>query len=119
MKKWTLGSSFLRFFYQQIFLRFLGQIREPYLIRIDNIFTNPDSNELSVSFHIANKRVNQDMTVVNFIKSDMIYLVDPRVVFDIGQQFGVHSEKLAIRQKEPLNLKSKCVVGLKRVFVDE
>lgn len=118
MKQWTLGSRFLRIVYQQIFLRFLGQIREPYLIRIDNIFTNA-SNELWVSFHIANKRINQDMTVADFIKTDMIYLVDPRVVFDIGQQFGVHSEKLTMLQRKQPDLKSKCIAGLKRVFVDE
>ena len=100
-------------------LRFTGQIREPYLIRIDNIFTHPDSNELSVAFHIANKRVNQEMSVAEFVKSDMIYLVDPRIVFDLGQQFGAHSEKTALMKKNPSSLKAKCITGLKRVFIDE
>ncbi|HHY7007568.1 TPA: hypothetical protein ACV65V_002510 [Legionella pneumophila] len=58
MEKWNQGNRFLRFLYQHLYLRFNGQIREPYLIRIDNIYTDPDSNELTVSFHIANKRVN-------------------------------------------------------------
>lgn len=100
-------------------LRFTGQIREPYLIRIDNIFTHPDSRELSVAFHIANKRVNQEMSVAEFVKTDMIYLVDPRIVFDIGQQFGTHSEKLVLTQKKQANLKTKCITSLKRVFIDE
>jgi hypothetical protein len=119
MVNWSQRNRFLRFIYQHVFLRFTGQIREPYLIRIDNIFTHPDSNELSVAFHIANKRVNQDMSVAEFVKTDMIYLVDPRIVFDIGQQFGAHSEKLVITQKMQPNLKKKCITGLKRVFIDE
>ncbi|WP_133129061.1 hypothetical protein, partial [Legionella nagasakiensis] len=101
----------LRFVYQQIIVRFTGQVREPYLIRIDRIFTHPDTNELSVAFHIANKRVNQEMPVAKFVKSDMIYLIDPRIVFDIGQQFGAHSEQLAIMEKKKPSLKTKCVVG--------
>ena|SRR3990167_7177237 len=93
MEKWSQRNKFLRFIYQHVFLRFSSQIREPYLIRIDNIFTHPDSSELFVAFHIANKRVNQEMSVAEFVKTDMIYLVDPRIVFDMGQQFGAHSEK--------------------------
>lgn len=119
MEKLGVGSIFVRFIYKQVFLRFSGQIRDPYLIRIDNIFTNSNTNELSVSFHIANKRINQDMTVAEFVKSDMIYLIDPRIVFDMGQQFGAHSEKLTIIQKRHPSLKNKCVAGLKRVFIDE
>jgi len=119
MENWSQRNRFLRFIYQHVVLRFTGQIREPYLIRIDNIFTHPDSNELSVAFHIANKRVNQDMSVAEFVKTDMIYLVDPRIVFDIGQQFGAHSEKLVITQKMQPNLKKKCITSLKRVFIDE
>lgn len=112
-------SKFLHFIYQQVFLRFTGQIREPYIIRIDRIFTHPDTNELSVAFHIANKRVSQEMPVSDFVKSDMIYLIDPRIVFDMGQQFGAHSEQIAIVRKKQPSLKTKCVVGLKRVFIDE
>lgn len=112
-------NRFLRFVYQHLFLRFSRQIREPYLIRIDNINPDPDSNELLVSFHIANKRVNETMSVAKFVKTDMIYLVDPRIVFDMGQQFGSHSENLAITQKKKLSLKAKCVSSLKRVFIDE
>lgn len=119
MKKWSFLHKFLRLIYQQIFLRFSGQVREPYLIRIDNISIHPDTNELSVSFHIINKRVSQDMTVAKFVKTDMIYLVDPRIVFDMGQQFGAHSEKLTILQKSQFGLKDKCITGLKRVFIDE
>lgn len=119
MKKWSQGNNFLRFIYQHVVVRFVGQVREPYLIRIDNIFTDPDSNELSVAFHIANKRINQEMTVADFVKSDMIYLIDPRIVFDIGQQFGAHAEKFIIAKKKDPSLKTKCVVGLKRVFIDE
>jgi hypothetical protein len=119
MENLGIGSKFLRFLYKQIFLRFSGQIRDPYIIRIDNIFTDPDTNELSVSFHIANKRISQDMTVAEFVKSDMVYLIDPRIVFDMGQQFGAHSEKLEIIQKTQPTLKNKCVIGLKRVFIDE
>jgi len=115
----SFTSKLLRFVYQRIVLRFTGQIREPYLIRIDRIFTHPDTSELSVAFHIANKRVNQEMPVAEFVKSDMIYLIDPRIVFDMGQQFGAHSEQLAIVQKTQPSLKTKCVVGLKRVFIDE
>ncbi|ABQ54193.1 TPA: hypothetical protein JBD37_15545 [Legionella pneumophila subsp. pneumophila] len=116
-KKFT--GRFLRFVYQQIVLRFIGQVREPYLVRIDRIFTHPDTNELSVAFHIANKRVNQVQSVADFVKSDMIYLIDPRIVFDIGQQFGAHSEKLTILEKKQPDLKTKCIAGLKRVFIDE
>ena len=119
MENWSQRNRFLRFIYQHVFLRFTGQIREPYLIRIDRIFTHTDTNELSVAFHIANKRVNQEMPVAEFVKSDMIYLIDPRIVFDIGQQFGAHSEQLAIVKKKQPSLKTKCVVGLKRVFIDE
>lgn len=117
--EWKLNSKFIRFIYQHIYVRFTGLIREPYLIRIDRIFTHPDTHELSVAFHIANKRVNQEMSVSNFVKSDMIYLVDPRIVFDIGQQFGAHAEQLTLLQSEPTSLKKKCLTGLKRVFVDE
>ncbi|HAU0794624.1 TPA: hypothetical protein JBH26_00725 [Legionella pneumophila] len=119
MEKWNQGNRFLRFLYQHLYLRFKGQIREPYLIRIDNIYTDPDSNELTVAFHIANKRVNQDMSVAEFVKTDMIYLVDPRIVFDMGQQFGSHSEKLIVAKKTESSLKKRCVTTLKRVFIDE
>jgi hypothetical protein len=119
MEKWSQRNKFLRFVYQQLILRFTRQIREPYLIRIDNIYTDPDSNELSVAFHVANKRVNQEMSVAEFVKTDMIYLIDPRIVFDMGQQFGSHSEKLLVNKKKDLNLKNKCVTTLKRVFIDE
>ena len=119
MGKWTPKSKFLRFVYQQTVVRFTGQVRDPYLIRIDRIFTHPDTNELSIAFHIANKRVNQEMSIAEFVKSDMIYLIDPRIVFDIGQQFGAHSEQLTILEKKQPSLKTKCFTGLKRVFVDE
>ncbi|MFO8834992.1 hypothetical protein SC661_14270 [Legionella pneumophila serogroup 1] len=119
MEKWSPKSKFLRIIYQQVVVRFTRQLREPYLIRIDRIFTDPDTNILSVAFHIANKRVNQEMSVANFVKSDMIYLIDPRVVFDMGQQFGAHAEQLTILEKKQLNFKTKCFTGLKRVFVDE
>lgn len=119
MEVWKPKKKFLRFIYQHLFLRFAGQIREPYLIRIDNIYSAPDSNELSVAFHIANKRVNQEMSVAEFVKTGMIYLVDPRIVFDIGQQFGSHAEKLFITKKTKSSLKRKCILTLKRVFVDE
>lgn len=119
MEKWSKGNKFLRFIYQHVVVRFVGQVREPYLIRIDNIFTDPNSNELSVAFHVANKRVNEERTVADFVKSDMIYLVDPRIVFDMGQQFGSHMEKLLVTKKKNLSLKAKCVTGLKRVFIDE
>lgn len=118
MEKGNIGVKFLHFVYKQFFLRFSGQIRNPYLIRIDNIFTDPQSQELSVSFHIANKRISQDLTVAEFVKTDMVYLIDPRVVFDMGQQFGAHSEKLAVIQKTAPTLKNKCFTGLKRVFID-
>ena len=119
MDNWGQRNKFLCFIYQHVILRFIGEIREPYLIRIDNVFTHPKSNELSVAFHIANKRVNQEMSVAEFVKTDMIYLVDPRVVFDMGQQFGTHSEWLGIRKKEQPSLKKKCITSLKRVFIDE
>ncbi|AMV12880.1 hypothetical protein SCO11_09495 [Legionella pneumophila serogroup 1] len=119
MEKRNQGNRFLRFFYQHLYLRFTGQIREPYLIRIDNIYTNPDSNELEVAFHIANKRVNQEMSIAEFVKTDMIYLVDPRIVFDMGQQFGSHSEKLIVAKKSEPSFKNKCLTTLKRVFIDE
>ncbi|MFT4059520.1 MAG: hypothetical protein QM652_08235 [Legionella sp.] len=119
MENWSQSNKFLRFIYQHVILRFIGEVREPYLIRIDNLFTHPESNELSVAFHIANKRINQEMSVAEFVKTDMIYLVDPRIVFDMGQQFGAHSEKLVIKQKEQPSLKAKCITSLKRVFIDE
>lgn len=119
MKHWSQLNKFLCFIYQHVVLRFTGKIKEPYLIRIDNLFTHPESNELFIAFHIANKRVNQEMSVAKFVKTDMIYLVDPRIVFDMGQQFGSHSEKLVIRQKEQPCFKKKCIANLKRVFIDE
>ena len=119
MEKMGFFSNFLRFIYTQFFLRFSGQIRDPYLIRIDNIFPDTETNELNVSFHIANKRVDQEMTVAKFIKTDMIYMVDPRIAFDMGHQFGAHSEKLLIAKKTDTSLKNKCITGLKRVFIDD
>ena len=119
MAKLNQINKFLRFIYQHVVVRFVGQVREPYLIRIDNIFTDPNSNELSVAFHVANKRVNQEMSVAEFVKSDMIYLVDSRIVFDMGQQFGSNAEKLLVSQQKDSNLKAKCVTGLKRVFIDD
>jgi hypothetical protein len=86
----SLDCSFT--YYQHLIVRFTKQIREPYLIRVDNIETDPQSNELLVSFPVANKRVNQDMPVAEFVKTDMIYLVDPRAVFYKGQQYGCHTE---------------------------
>ncbi|MBA2648092.1 MAG: hypothetical protein H0U75_00590 [Legionella sp.] len=119
MEKWSKRNRFFRFVYQHLLLRFAREIREPYLIRVDNICPHIKSNELSVDFHIVNKRVSQGMSVAEFVKTDMIYLVDPRIVFDMGQQFGSHAEKLLItKQKEP-NFKSKCASTLKRVFIDE
>lgn len=118
MKELSFIGKFFHFIYQQIFLRFSGQIRDPYLIRIDKIFTDPNCNQLLISFHIANKRISQVMTVAQFVKSEMIYLVDPRLVFDIGQQFGAYSEKLITIQKIQPGLKDRCVSGLKRVFID-
>lgn len=111
--------KFFRLIYTQIFLRFSCQIRDPYLIRIDNIFVNNETNELCLSFHIANKRINQVMTVSEFIKTDMLYLIDPKIVFNIGNQFGVHSEKIILTDKEKPSLRSKCLTQLKRVFIDE
>lgn len=119
MKNWSQRNKFLRFIYQHVILRFIGEVREPYLIRIDNIFIHPESNELSVTFHIANKRVHQVRSVAEFVKTDMIYLVDPRIVFDMGQHFGSHLEKTVIKQKEQFSLKAKCITSLKRVFIDE
>lgn len=119
MEKWSTGNKFLRFIYQNLVLRFTNQIREPYLIRVDNIYPDPESNELSVAFHIANKRVTDNMSVAEFVKTDMIYLVDPRVVFDMGQQFGSHSERHIIIEKKDPSLKKKCVTTLKRIFIDE
>lgn len=119
MEKWSNRNRLLRFIYQHLILRFTGQLREPYLIRIDNIYPDADSNELSVAFHIANKRVNQEMSVAEFVKTDMIYLIDPRIVFDMGQQFGSHAEKLSITKEKEPSLKNKCIITLKRVFIDE
>lgn len=119
MEKLGFIGKFLRFIYTQVFLRFSKQIRDPYLIRVDNIYTDTVTNELKISFHIANKRVNQKMTVARFVKTDMIYLIDPLVVFEVGNQFGIHSEKLLIAKKTDTSLKKKCIAGLKRVFVDE
>lgn len=112
-------SKFFKCVYQQIYLRIAGRIREPYLIRIDRIFTHPDTNELTVSFHVVNKRVSQESSVSDFVKSDMIYLIDPRIVFDMGQQFGSHTEKLNLIEKKSPSLKTRCITSLKRVFVDE
>jgi len=71
-------KQILRFVYQQTVVRFTGQIREPYLIRIDRIFTHSDTNELTIAFHIANKHVNQEMPVADFVwkqqKIDMIFI---------------------------------------------
>ena len=119
MEKWNKLQRVLRFVYQQTYLRFKGQISEPYLIRIDSINSDPETNELLIAFHIANKRVSQEMSVAEFVKTDMIYLVDPRIVFDIGQQFGTHSEKVVLQKRQKPNLKAKCVTTLKRVFIDE
>lgn len=119
MENLSQRNKFLRFIYQNIFLRFNGQIRDPYLIRIDKIFTHPHSNELHIAFHIANKRVSQEMSVSDFVKTDMIYLIDPRVVFDIGHQFGTYSEKTTIIRNNKHNLREKCIYNLKRVFIDE
>ena len=117
MESWR--NKILRFIYQHLFLIFTAQIREPYIIRVDHIFPNASTNELYITFHIANKRVSQEISVAEFVKSDMIYLVDPRVVFDIGQQFGGYAEKLDYTPQKQRHLKEKCVTSLKRVFIDE
>ncbi|HAU0512758.1 TPA: hypothetical protein JBG15_04350 [Legionella pneumophila] len=114
----SIGKLF-RFIYKQIFLRFSNQIRNPYLIKVDKIYTDSETNELSIAFHIANKRVNQEMSVAEFVSTDMIYMIDPRVVFDLGQHYGSHSEKLVQINKPQTSIKTRCVTGLKRVFVDE
>lgn len=114
MEKWGFIGKSLRFLYTKIFLRFSG-----HLIRIDSVYSDIKTNELTVSFHIANKRIGEKMSVAKFVATDMIYLVDPRVIFDIGQQFGAYSEKLLRTNKEETSLKKKCISGLKRVFVDE
>lgn len=59
MEKLSFIGKVLRFIYTRFFLRFSGQIRDPYLIRIDKIYPDNETNELSVSFHIANKRVGK------------------------------------------------------------
>ncbi len=119
MDKWGVIGKLAHFLYTQTVVRFSGQIRNPYLIKVDSIYPDVATNELSVSFHIANKRVEQDMTVAKFVATDMIYMVDPRVVFDMGHQFGAYSEKLLTTHKPETSLKNKCIIGLKRVFVDE
>lgn len=119
MDGWGVVGKFLRFIYTQTVVRFSGQIRNPYLIKIDSIYPDAATNELCVSFHIANKRVEQELTVAKFVTTDMIYMIDPRVVFDMGHQFGSYSEKLLTTNKSETSLKNKCIVGLKRVFVDE
>lgn len=118
MSKFNLILKYVRVLYSEILLRFSNQIRDPYLIKIDKIYTSSDTNDLNVSFHIANKRVSQSTTVREFIKTDMIYLIDPRMTFEIGVQFGVHSEKLSAIEAKP-TLKNKCISGIKRVFIDE
>ena len=77
------------------------------------------TNELDISFHIANKRSEKTMPVSKFVNTEMIYLVDPKIVFDLGQQFGMHSEKLLKIKKDKNNLKQKASIILKRVFIDE
>lgn len=119
MEKWSTGNRLLRFIYQHLIVRFTKQIREPYLIQIDNIDPDPHTNELLVSFHIANKRVNQDMPVAEFIKTDMVYMVDPLVMFYMGQQYGSHTERHTITKKKELSFKNKCAATIKRVFIDE
>jgi|GEM_PF-1434342 len=121
MEKMGFISKFFRLIYKNIFLRFSRQIRDPYLIKVDNIYPDTLSNELKVSFHIANKRVEKDMSVAKFVKTNMLYLVDPMIVFHMGEQSGIHSEKLIALHKKTDNptSKSKCVNMLKRVFIDE
>lgn len=119
MEKLSSIGKLFRFIYTQIFLRFSNQIRNPYLIKVDKIYTDPETSQLSIAFHVANKRVSQEMNVAEFVSTDMIYMIDPRVVFDLGQHYGSHFEKLVRMDKPETSLKNKCVVGLKRVFVDE
>lgn len=119
MEKWNLLSRFLRLVYQQFFLRFSGQIREPYIIKLDKIAPDLETNELMVSFHVANKRISETLSVTEFVKQDMIYLIDPKAVFYMGQQSGVHAEQLILLEKKHNNIKNKCVSALKRVFIDE
>lgn len=119
MERSGFGYKFLRFIYTQLILRFSCQIRDPYLIRIDKVEPDPCTGELLISYHVANKRVGQTTSVAKFVKTDMIYLVDPRVVFNIGELYGSHSEKIRITPKETASLKKKCIHGIKRVFIDE
>lgn len=118
MERLSWIGKIFRFIYTNFFLRFSGQIRDPYLIRVDKIDTDIETNELMVSFHVANKRISENSTVAQFVKANMIYLVDPKVVFEMGTQFGAHSEKLLTTQKANLPFKKKCAISLKRVFVD-
>jgi hypothetical protein len=113
--------NFCKFLYANIFLRFSRQIRDPYLIKIDDISADIDTNQLKISYHIVNKRVYDNKTVDEFVKDGLIYLVDPRIVFELGQQYGSHSEKLILIKEKTKSstLKMKCLTGLKRVFIDE
>ncbi len=43
MKNWSQNNKILRFIYQHLILRFIGEVREPYFIRIDNIFNHHES----------------------------------------------------------------------------
>lgn len=119
MKKDNFLIKLFTFIYKQFFLRFSGQIRDPYLVRIDGIFLDEETNELSVSYHVANKRVSDTTSVSNFVLTDMIYLTDPRLVFDMGQQSGAYSEKIRTIKTKKTSLKDKCIKEIKRVFIDD
>ena len=119
MDKHNFFVRFARFLYVNLFLRFSSQIRQQYLIRIDGVFVNELDNELLVSYHVANKRVNETTSVDKFVSDGMIYLIDPILTFEMGRQHGSYSEQLKLVKKNKISIKNKCVTNLKRVFIDE
>ena len=53
MEEKSFIGKYLHFLYTKFFLRFSGQIRDPYIIRVDDIYPDPETHELNVSFHVA------------------------------------------------------------------
>lgn len=106
-----------RHIYQNTFLRFSNQIRDPYLIKIYKIEENSRTNELMVDFHVANKRANLSWSVDKFVNSSFLYLTDPKAIFEMGHEHGKYAEKILLTVKKN-SIKTKINNGIKRIFID-
>ena len=111
--------SLVSFLYKNITLRFSKQIRNPYLISIADILHDKDTGEPIVYYNFINKRGAGHMSIKEFMNSEMYHLVNPKVIFQLGIEYGKYSERIPSLSKGESTKKNKVAHALKRVFIDE